>query len=127
MGSTGPESPSVSKASSTDPYERGKQIGWQKAENTVETLKSPMKTKAAMQGMIKGIGGAIIAAFMVIVVLSQVYSLDIISTGSGPFANLTGDFVTYGTAALGLVGVGIIVGAASYAMAMFGGGGMGGR
>jgi hypothetical protein len=86
-------------------------------------LDGPMMTTAPMQQMIKGIGGALITAFMVIVVLSQVYQLDIISSQNGPFANLTSDYVTYGTAALGLIGVAIIVGAASVAMNMFGGSG----
>ncbi|WP_323190753.1 hypothetical protein [Halostella sp. PRR32] len=89
----------------------------------MQRLDGPTMTTAPMQQMIKGIGGALITAFMVIVVLSQVYQLDIISSQNGPFANLTSDYVTYGTAALGLIGVAIIVGAASVAMNMFGGSG----
>ena len=126
---TGPDTTDGPSASApTSDYERGEQIGYEKARSARRTVAEEgltTATRAALQGMIKGIGGAIIAAFMVIVVLSQDYALDIISSGSGPFANLTSDFVTYGTAALGLVGVGLIVGAAAFAMDMFGGGGMG--
>ena len=89
-----------------------------------------MKTSARMSNTIMGIGSAVIGAFLVIVVLSQVYQLDIIQTqiGSGPFGNLTEEFVQYGTAALTLVGIGLIIYGASYAMNMFGGwGGGGGR
>jgi hypothetical protein len=86
------------------------------------------RTRAYMQKTIMGIGSAIIGAFLIIVVLSQVYNLDIIQTqiGVGPFGNLTQDFVEYGTAGLTLVGIGLIIYGASYAMSMFtawGGGG----
>jgi hypothetical protein len=79
----------------------------------------------SLRTAIMGIGGALITAFMVIVVLSEVFSLDIISQASGPFGNLTSDFVNYGTAGMALVGIAIIVGAAAVAMNSFGG--MGGR
>jgi len=133
-GGDGPPGPGIEEHSSETEsrsfsealYERGKAIGGEKARATATTVREGTVTEAAMKGIIKGIGGAVIAAFMVIVVLSQIFQLDIISEGSGPFANLTSDFVTYGTAALGLVGIGIIVGAASFAMNMFGGG-MNGR
>lgn len=92
---------------------------------TDSELSAPERTRAAMTGMIRGIGAGVIAAFMVIVVLSQVYSLDIVSQGSGPFANLTSDYVDYGTAAMSLVGIGLIVGGAGYAMSMFNGWGSG--
>jgi hypothetical protein len=103
----------VAQSHSKSRIERFKQEG-------MERLDSATMTTAPMQQMIKGIGAALITAFMVIVVLSQVYQLDIISASNGPFANLTDDYVTYGTAALGLIGVAIIVGAASVAMNMFG-------
>lgn len=134
MGGDGPPGPGIEEHSketqstsfAEKAFERGKAIGREKARSTVTTVQETTVTEASMQGVIKGIGGAVIAAFMVIVVLSQIFQLDIIGSGDGPFANLTDDFVTYGTAALGLVGIGIIVGAASFAMNMFGGG-MGGR
>jgi len=129
-GPPGPDIEAHSESGTTSfgekAYRRGKNLGREKARQTHRSLKERTVTEASMQGIIKGIGGAIIAAFMVIVVLSQVFQLDIISESSGPFGNLTSDFVQYGTAALGLVGIGIIVAAASYAMSMFGGG-MGGR
>jgi hypothetical protein len=93
-------------------------------------------TRARMQKTIMGIGSAIIGAFLIIVVLSQVYNLDIIQATmnpddpnktAGPFGNLTQDFVQYGTAGLTLVGIGLIIYGASYAMSMFSGWGGGGR
>lgn len=91
-------------------------------------LGKKLVTEAHMSRTIQSIGGAIIGAFLVIVVLSQVYALDIIQNASGPFGNLISDFVTYGTAAMMLVGVGLIIYGANYAMSMFGNwGGGGGR
>lgn len=82
-----------------------------------------LKTVARQMGRIEYIGGAIVGAFMIIVVLSMIYQLDIVQEADGPFGNLTETFVDYGVAALSLVGVGLVLLGANYAMGMFGNGG----
>lgn len=85
-------------------------------------------TRAGFQREIQMIGGAIITAFMIIVVLGMLWQLDIIGGGNGPFAELFDKYVTYGTAALSVVGIAIIIFAANLAIRAFGGmGGGGGR
>lgn len=86
------------------------------------------KTEAALQRVVIAVGGTLIALVMVVVVLSQIWTLDIITDSSGPWGNMTGDLVTYGTAALGLLGISLIVAAAGIAISAFSGGsgGMGG-
>ena len=82
-----------------------------------------LTTVARQMGRIEYIGGAVVGAFMIIVVLSMVYQLDIVQNTGGPFGNLTGTFVDYAIAALSLVGVGLVLLGANFAMGMFGGGG----
>ena len=94
---------------------------------TLDRLDRETQTEAPIVGLIQKIGAAIIAAFMIIVVLSQVYNLEIIQNGNGPFGNLTSKYVTYGTAALTIVGIGLIIYAAGFAMNAFGGWGSTGR
>lgn len=110
-----PDEPSTSDTRIETNYQRG--------ADAIARLDEQTPTWAPMQGLIKGIGGALITAFMVIVVLSLVFDLQIVQNASGPFGNLTDTFADYGVAALSLVGVGIIVGAAAFAMDMFGGAG----
>lgn len=76
-------------------------------------------TRAMQMGRIEYIGAAIVGAFMIIVVLSMIYSLDIVQNADGPFGNLTDTFTDYGVAALSLVGVGLVLLGANYAMGMF--------
>ncbi|WP_226043512.1 hypothetical protein [Natrinema sp. DC36] len=93
---------------------------------TTKTIDREMVTHAPIVELIKGIGAALIVAAMVIVVLSMVFGLDVVQEADGPFGNMTSEFATYGVAALSLVGIGIIVAGANFAMNMFGGrGGMG--
>lgn len=82
--------------------------------------KEGLVTRARQMGRIEYIGGAIVGAFMIIVVLSMIYQLDIVQEADGPFGNLTETFVDYGVAALSLVGVGLVLLGANYAMGMFG-------
>lgn len=94
--------------------------------NDTRPSKDEIVTRARQMRRIEYIGGAIVGAFMIIVVLSMIYSLDIVQSADGPFGNLTDTFVDYGVAALSLVGVGLVLLGANYAMGMFGTGG-GGR
>jgi hypothetical protein len=87
-----------------------------------------LTTHAGFRRQIQMIGGAVITAFMIVVVLSMLWQLDIIGSGNGPFAELFDKYVTYGVAALSVVGIAIIIFAANLAINAFGGmGGDGGR
>ena len=106
------------------------QIGQQARDGDLDCSASAMRnddsvpsltTVARQMGRIEYIGGAIVGAFMIIVVLSMVYQLDIVQNADGPFGNLTQTFTDYGVAALSLVGVGLVLLGANFAMGMFGG------
>lgn len=90
------------------------------------------RTRAALQRVVVAVGGTLIALAMVLVVLTQVWQLDIIANSGGPWGNMTSDIVTYGTAAIGLLGISLVVAAAGIAIGAFnmgsggGGGGLGG-
>lgn len=92
-----------------------------------ETDGSRLRTVARQMQRIQVIGATVIGAFMIIVVLSLVYGLDIVQNAEGPFGNLTSDYVDFAIAGLSLVGVGIVLLGANFAMGMFGFGGGGGR
>jgi hypothetical protein len=71
----------------------------------------------------------IIVAVVALIVLSALYSTDIVSnpTEQNAWTNMTQTFADYGTTAFTLIGVGLIAVGAGTALAYFGGMGGGGR
>lgn len=76
-----------------------------------------------IMGAVRLIGGAMIGLAVLVVVLNEVWSLDIIGNSSGNFTSVTESLENTGGAALGLLVIGLLVVAANYVMGFFGSGG----
>jgi hypothetical protein len=80
-------------------------------------------SKARVMDVVRVIGGAMIGLAVLVVVLNQVFTLDSISNGSGPFQSVISSLESTGGAALGLLVIGLLVVAANRIMGFFGRGG----
>lgn len=78
---------------------------------------------ARVMDVVRVIGGAMIGLAVLVVVLNQVFTLDSISNGSGPFQSVITSLENTGGAALGLLVIGLLVVAANRIMGFFGRGG----
>jgi hypothetical protein len=85
------------------------------------------RSHAEVMGTVRAIGGAMIGLAILVVVLDEVFSVGAFSktNGSydGTFGNVLNSLETTGSAALGLLVVGLLVAAANRVMGFFGGGG----
>jgi hypothetical protein len=78
---------------------------------------------ARIMDVVRVIGGAMIGLAVLVVVLNQVFTLESISSGSGPFQSVITSLESTGGAALGLLVIGLLVVAANRIMGFFGRGG----
>ena len=82
---------------------------------------------AAIMGTVRTIGGAMIGIAVLVLVLTEVFTLEAFNetNGSydGPFGGVLDSLTSTGPAALGLLVIGILVLAANRVMGFFGGGG----
>ena len=81
--------------------------------------------QAPIMGAVRMIGAALIGIAVLIVVLVEVFSLDAIANISAddPFGGIVESLQSTGSAALGLLVIGLLVLAANRVMGFFGGGG----
>lgn len=80
---------------------------------------------ANIMGAVRLIGGALIGISVLVVVLSEVFSLDQIQNANGSFGGIIDSLESTGVAALSLLVIGLLVVAANRVMGFFGGrGGM---
>ena len=84
-------------------------------------------SQAAIMGTVRTLGGAMIGIAVLVLVLTEVFTLDAFSqtNGSydGPFGGVLDSLTSTGPAALGLLVIGLLVLAANRVMGFFGGGG----
>ena len=78
---------------------------------------------AHMMGAVRVIGGAMIGIAILAVVLTEVFTLDVIANSDGPFQGVIDSLESTGSAALGLLVIGLLVLAANRVMGFFGSGG----
>jgi len=90
---------------------------------TAEEFAAEGLSTASIMRTVRLLGGAMIGIAVLVVVLNQVFSLDTISNGSGPFSGITDSLQSTGVAAMSLLVVGLLVVAANRVMGFFGGGG----
>lgn len=93
-------------------------------------LGAPGTTRAAISGPIMRVGQGILVAVIVLILLGELYSTDIVANpdNANVFTNLTGTFGDYGEVAFIMIGLGLIALGASVALSYFGGfGGNGDR
>ena len=93
-------------------------------ETTASEYTDSELAEAAIMGVVRVIGGAMIGIAVLVVVLNQIFSLESIANSSGPFAGVVDSLEGTGVAALSLLVVGLLVAAANRVMGFFGGGGM---
>ena len=79
-------------------------------------------SRAQIMGMVRLIGGAMIGIAVMVMVLTEIFTLDALDVTDGPFASVTDSLETTGAAALGLLVIGLLIAAAAQVMAFFGGG-----
>lgn len=93
-------------------------------QSTVTDSASFQAGKAWFQsgGMVERIAGGVMAVAVVAVVLTELFSLSIISNATGPFAGLIDQVENVGTAALTLVVLGFLAAAGGAVLSMFRGG-----
>jgi len=96
------------------------------AEPVSEKLKV---TSAAIAGRVMTVGQAILVAVIMLIVLGELYSTDIVANPTNPnvFTNLTTTFGDYGSVAFTMIGLGLIAAGAAAALAYFGAFNSGGR
>jgi len=104
---------------SSPAFNAGVSIGDSKFEELEQN-----SAKANIMQVVRLIGGALIGIAVLTVVLSEVFQLDAIANGSGPFSGITDSLESTGVAALSLLVVGLLVVAANRVMGFFGGGGL---
>jgi hypothetical protein len=82
---------------------------------------------AAIMGTVRTLGGAMIGIAVLVLVLTEVFTLDAFNqtngTYDGPFGGVLDSLTSTGPAALGLIVIGLLVLAANRVMGFFGGGG----
>jgi hypothetical protein len=92
--------------------------------DAVDTLAAKAgMSQASIMNTVRVIGGAMIGIAVLVVVLNQVFALDSIANSSGPFSGISDQLVTVGSAAMGLLVIGLLVLGANRVMGFFGGGG----
>jgi ABC-type sulfate transport system permease subunit len=79
--------------------------------------------ESRIMNTVRVIGGAMIGLAVLVVVLNQVFTLDSISNGSGPFQDVITSLESTGAAALSLLVIGLLVLGANRVMGFFGSGG----
>ena len=97
---------------------------------TVDDVREQEETTAKVGGSVMVVARGIIVAVVALIVLSALYSTDIVSnpTNQNQWTNMTQTFADYGTTAFTLIGVGLIAVGAGVALSYFGGmGGASGR
>jgi hypothetical protein len=79
-------------------------------------------TTAAISGRVMTVGKAILVAVIMLIVLGELYSTQIVANPDNPniFTNLTTTFGDYGVVAFTMIGLGLIAAGASAALAYFG-------
>jgi len=95
-------------------FEAGKNAGQASAKLVREWFQSG--------GMVERIAGGVMAVAVVAVVLTELFSLSIISNATGPFSGLITQVENVGTAALTLVVLGFLAAAGGAVLSMFRGG-----
>lgn len=80
-------------------------------------------SNAYIMRTVRMMGGAMIGLAILVVVLTEVFTLEAMNISSGPFAGVIGSLETTGAAALGLLVIGLLVLAANRVMGFFGSGG----
>jgi len=80
-------------------------------------------SEAAIMRTVRMMGGAMIGLAILVVVLTEVFTLQAMDISSGPFAGVIESLETTGAAALGLLVIGLLVLAANRVMGFFGSGG----
>jgi len=94
-------------------------------KTTAEQFAEEGLSQASIMQTVRLLGGALIGISVLVVVLNEVFSLDTIANGSGPFSGITDSLQSTGVAAMSLLVVGLLVVAANRVMGFFGGrGGM---
>jgi len=72
---------------------------------------------------VRVMGGALIGISIMVVVLNEIFALDAIANSTGEFSGVIDSLETTGSAALGLLVIGLLVLAANQVMGFFGGNG----
>ena len=80
-------------------------------------------SQAGIMGVVRVIGGAMIGIAVLVVVLTEIFQLEVINNTEGPFTSVIDSLESTGAAALGLLVIGLLVLAANRVMGFFGGGG----
>lgn len=93
------------------------------ADSAEELARDAGLSNARIMDVVRVIGGAMIGLAVLVVVLNQVFTLESISSGSGPFQGVIDSLESTGGAALGLLVIGLLVVAANRIMGFFGRGG----
>lgn len=93
-------------------------------ETTASEYTDSELAEAAIMGVVRVIGGAMIGIAVLVVVLNEIFSIESISNTTGPFGGVVDSLESTGVAALSLLVVGLLVAAANRVMGFFGGGGM---
>lgn len=101
----------------------------EKFDRQEQAEETPENTRAFVGGSVMMVARGIIVAVVALIVLSALYSTDIVAnpTEQNAWTNMTATFADYGTTAFTLIGVGLIAVGAGTALAYFGGMGGGGR
>jgi len=80
-------------------------------------------SEARIMDVVRVVGGAMIGLAVLVVVLNEVFAIDAIANGTGQFSGVIDSLETTGSAALGLMVIGLLIVAANRIMSYFGGGG----
>jgi hypothetical protein len=80
-------------------------------------------SEARIMDVVRVVGGAMIGLAVLVVVLNEVFAIDAIANGTGQFTGVIDSLETTGSAALGLMVIGLLIVAANRIMSYFGGGG----
>ncbi len=108
------------ETSDSDWVDANWQAGTARGEQRMEEFLDA-DAKAQIAGVVRALGAAGITIALMVVILNQVFSMDMVSNTSGPFSVDTIQGPLAG--ALGLLGLGIFVGGARVVMRQLGGGG----
>lgn len=92
-------------------------------ETTPDEFNKRGLSAAGIMRTVRVIGGAMIGLAVLVVVLDQVFTINSISSSSGPFSGVIDSLEGTGVAALSLLVIGLLVAAANRVMGFFGGGG----
>jgi hypothetical protein len=90
---------------------------------TVDEFEEEGLAQAEVMQTVRVIGGGMIGLAVLVVVLNEIFSINSISSSSGPFSGIIDSLESTGVAALSLLVIGFLVLAANRIMGFFGGGG----